>query len=82
MSSPYGDRDESMYAGEGGTGKQENPGHRKAARGKAIGVIVGVVLLIFVVLLTIWLLGRSADDVESAPAPGGAGAVEVLLRTG
>ncbi len=56
MSTPHDDRDESMYAGEGGTGKQENPAHRKAARGKAAGVIVGVVLGIFVVLFVVFLL--------------------------
>ncbi len=78
MSSPYGDRDESMYAGEGGTGKQENPAHRRAARGKAAGVIIGVVLLIFVVLLTIFMLASSNDGEEDASSQS-LGSVVVLL---
>ena len=39
--------------------------------GRRIGaLIVGLVLGIFVVLLVIWLLGRSADDVDGAAVTG------------
>ena len=83
MSSRHGDGDESMYAGEGRTGKQENPAHRRAARGKAAGVIVGVVLLIFVVLLGIFLLGSGSDGEEDAPSQSlGAGTAAALLAGG
>ena len=83
MSSPHGDRDEAMYAGEGRHGKQENPAHRKAARGKAAGVIVGVVLAIFVVLLVIFLLASGNDGEQDAPSQSlAAGAAAVLVATG
>ena len=83
MSSTHGDRDESMYAGEGRTGKQENPAHRRSARGKAAGVIVGVVLAIFLVLLAVWLLGSASDGEEGGPSESmGAATAAVVLASG
>lgn len=44
-------------------------GRGKPARRRIIALVLGVLVFIFVALLTIWLLGRSADDVQGA-APG------------
>ena len=83
MSGAHGDRDESMYAGEPGRGKEQDPTHRRAARGKAAGVIIGVILLIFVVLLAIFLLASGSDgEGEASSQSPGAGTVAALLTGG
>ena len=53
-------------------------GRGEAGRRKVITVIVGVILGIFVVLLTIWLLGRGSDSVEGA-RPASAGQVTLVV---
>ena len=43
-------------------------GRGKPARRRIATLIIGIVVFVFAVLLTIWLLGRSAGDVQGAAA--------------
>jgi fumarate reductase subunit D len=51
-------------------GRDDEPsfGRGPTAGKRLAAIIAGIVLAIFVVLLVIWLVGRSADDVEGAAA--------------
>ena len=53
-------------------------GRGAAGRKKIIGLIVGVILAAFVVMLLIWLLGSGSDSSEGAPAVPAAEAEAVL----
>ncbi|MGY2084521.1 hypothetical protein [Blastococcus sp. SYSU DS0539] len=64
----------SAGADPGSSGGPHDPefrvGRGKPARRRMIALAAGVIVIIFAVLLTVWLLGRSAADAEST---GGAG---------
>jgi fumarate reductase subunit D len=49
-------------------GDEPSFGRGPKAGGRLAAIIAGIILAIFVVLLIIWLVGRSADDVEGAAA--------------
>ena len=69
-------------AGNGGDeGQGYEVGRGATGRKKIIGLILGVILGAFVILLLIWLLGNAGDSSEGAPsAP--VGGVEAVLTGG